>query len=244
MVSIDPITAGILGTVTIVGLLLTLAGYDLADMLLNVIGWIGGAAGGGAIGWIGLPRVAADSGLETPQLLVITAVLAVFGAILGAGLVRLVTRYAAGIAGFTAGVAAVFFTLLGRQLDTTAREVATTGIESSPLAALDLFQLSALPQEELFRIIGIAVVVGLVAAVVAMRNYDMLMSVCLTGLGAALLANTAPLWARVVQEGTVSFAADGGFSFPVVVAAFGIGLAVQYLRHRGSGSTNPLRSTS
>lgn len=236
MVSIDPLTAGILGTVTVVGLLLTVAGYRLTDTLLNAIGWIGGGAAGAAVGWIGLPRFVANGGFETPQILAVTAVLTLFGALLGAGLIRVATRYAAGIAGFTAGVAAVFFTLLGQQIEATPREVASTGIESSPLAAVDLFRFAALPQEELFRILGIAAVVGLVAGVVAMRNYDVLMSVCLTGLGAALLANTAPIWMRVIQGNTVSFAADGGFSFPVAIVAFSVGLFVQYLRQREASS--------
>ena len=49
MVSIDPLTAGILGTVTVVGLLLTVAGYRLTDTLLNAIGWIGGGAAGTSV---------------------------------------------------------------------------------------------------------------------------------------------------------------------------------------------------
>ena len=236
MISIDPLTTGILGTVTVVGLLLTVAGYSLTDTLLNVIGWIGGGAAGGAIGWIGFPRLVSNGGFETSQILAITAVLTLFGALLGAGLIRMATRYAAGIAGFTVGVAAVFFTLLGREIEATPREVASTGIESSPLAAMDLFRFAALPQEELVRILGIAAVVGIVAGVVAMRNYDVLMSVCLTGLGAALLANTAPIWMRVIQGNTVSFAAHGGFSVPVAIIAFSAGLFVQYLRNRESSS--------
>ena len=236
MIGIDPLTATILGTVTLVGLLLAVAGYNLADTILNVIGWIGGGAAGGAIGWIGLPRLISNGGFETSQILAITAVLTAVGALLGAGLIRMATRYAAGIAGFTAGVAAVFFTLLGRQIEATPREVASTGIESSPLAALDLFRFAALPQEELFRILGIAAVVGIVAGIVAMRNYDVLMSICLTGLGAALLANTAPIWMQVIQGNTVSFAADGGFSVPVAVLAFSVGLSAQYLRRRESSS--------
>ncbi|TQQ79594.1 hypothetical protein EWF95_11325 [Halonotius roseus] len=236
MIGIDPLTATILGTVTLVGLLLAVAGYNLADTILNVIGWIGGGAAGGAIGWIGLPRLISNGGFETSQILAITAVLTAVGALLGAGLIRMATRYAAGIAGFTAGVAAVFFTLLGREIEATPREVASTGIESSPLAALDLFRFAALPQEELIRILGIAAVVGIVAGIVAMRNYDVLMSICLTGLGAALLANTAPIWMQVIQGNTVSFAADGGFSVPVAVLAFSVGLSVQYLRQRESSS--------
>jgi len=236
MLSVDPLTAAILGTVTLVGLLLTVAGYNVADTILNVIGWIGGGAAGGAIGWVGLPRVVSDGGLETAQILGITVVLTLVGALLGAGLIRMATRYAAGIAGFTAGVAAVFFTLLGREVEATPREVASTGIESSPLAALDLFRFAALPQEELLRILGIAAVVGIVAGVVAMRNYDVLMSICLTGLGAALLANTAPIWGQVIQGNTVTFAASGGFSAPVAGLAFSGGLLVQYLRQRESSS--------
>ena len=236
MINIEPLTAGILGTVTIVGLLLTVAGYSLTDTLLRVIGWIGGGAAGGAVGWIGLPRLVSESGFGTPQILAMTAVLALVGALLGAGLIRMAARYAAGVAGSTAGIAAVLFTLLGREIAATPREVASTGIESSPFAAVDLFRFAALPQEELIRILGIAAVVGIVAGVIAMRNYDVLMSVCLTGLGAALLANTAPIWIQVIQGNTVSFAADGGFSVPVAVLAFGVGLLVQYLRQRESSS--------
>ena len=69
-----------------------------------------------------------------------------------------------------------------------------------------------------------------------MRNYDVLMSVGLTGLGAALLANTAPIWMRVIQGNTMSFAADGGFSFPVAIIAFSVGLFIQYLRQREASS--------
>lgn len=230
--NIDPTTAAILAIVTITGILLAVAGYDLSETILNVVGWVGGGAIGGGIGWVGVPRIAAGGGIETPQLFAITAFLTVFGALIGAGFIRLFTQYATGFAGFTAGVAATFFTLVGQKLGTTPSELATASLEKSSIAALELFQVSSLSQDALIQTIVIAAVVGIVTGVLAMRNYDILMSICLSGLGAALLGNTVPMWIQVVQTGPVSFTQQGEFSPPIAVAAFGIGLAVQYIRHR------------
>jgi|APHM01.1.fsa_nt_gi hypothetical protein len=244
MVNIDPVTVSILGTVTIAGILLTVAGYDLAATVLNVVGWVGGGVIGGAVGWVGLPRIAATGGFETPQLLGMTAFLVIFSAILGAGLIRLFTQFTAGFAGFTAGAAAVFFTLTGQELNTTASAVATTGLEDSPLAVLDLFQFSALSQEILIQTLGIAAVVGIITGVIAMRNYYILMTICLSVLGAALLASTTSLWIQLIQRGSVSFAQQGEFSLPVAIGAFGTGLVVQYIRHRDTDPPAPLGEDS
>lgn len=243
MMGTDPATIGILVTITTVGVLLTVAGYDLTDTILSVVGWVAGGATGGAIGWIGIPRIVANGGFETPQLLAITGVLVIFGALLGAGLIRLFTQFATGIAGFSVGVAATFFTLAGERLSTSADEVATATLENSPIAAINLFQFSTLPQDVLIQTLGIGAIVGIVTGVLAMRNYDILMSVCLTGLGAALIANTTPIWSKMLQENPTSLA-QAEFSPLIAAATFAIGLSVQYIRHRETDTSDPLEDYS
>jgi len=248
--SADPATILVLATVTAVGCLLIFAGYDFAGTILGVIGWVGGGAAGGAAIWYGIPLIGASGSFDTVELLTITVFAVFFGAVFGAVLIRMVTRYTAGITGFLTGAGATLLTLAGRELGATPDEVAEVGVEESPLAVFELFSLSALPQDVLYQTLGIAVIVGIVTGVIAMRNYEELMAVCLTVVGAVLLANTASLWLNVLQGEAVGFAEQDVFSIPVAISAFVVGLVVQYGRHSDRffngkrGSPDPLEENA
>ena len=241
MISGDPVIISVLAIVSGVGGLLIVAGYDLTDVVLGPIGWVGGGAAGGAIGWVGLTGSGAGGQPTSGELLVVTGLLVLVGALLGAILIRVLARFAAGFAGFSAGFLAVLIALLGDEIRPLVRDFLSPGLLAAPEQRITevVVTVEALG-DVVIQTLGIAALVGLITGVLAMRNYDILMAVCLTAIGAGLLAITIPGWMDLVRGGTATLEYDQTLSTSVTFAIFAAGLLTQYARH----ATDDRRSDS
>ncbi|ESS12584.1 MAG: hypothetical protein A07HR60_00688 [uncultured archaeon A07HR60] len=212
-----------------VGGALTFFGYSLAPRLLGIAGAVsGGIAGaGGAFGVV--PLVSAGVPIETR--IAVSAGGLLVGAILGYRLLPVVGRLAAGAAGFVASAAAVVVVLLGEQLSAVAVRVLDPAILRDPAAfgeiLLDapVFESTPLPETT-----AIALGVGLVGALLALRFYYSLIALTATGTGAVLLGGVIPLWQEFIQTGSIATTAET-VSPTWVGIAFVAGVVVQYFRY-------------
>jgi len=238
MTSIDLITVGVLAIVSGAGLLLMVAGYDLTDVVLGPIGWVSGGVAGSAIGWIGLSS-AGTQPVADSELLVITGLLVIVGALCGAILIRVLARFAAGFAGFSAGFIATLIGVLGDQIRPVVNEFFRPGLHAAPADRLHEVVVTVDAMGEIvMQAIGVAALVGIITGVLAMRNYDVLMAVCLTAIGAGLIAITAPGWIDLIRGDAAAVAYEETLSVRVTVALFVGGLLSQYARHR-TGDQRP-----
>jgi len=108
---VDPIIP--LGIVTIVGLAFTYLGYDLFDLCLTWIGGLVGAALGGAIGWYVIGN---GGGPGAGGQFLLAGVLALFGGLIGAGIVTALARFAIVVDAFVASTLAGALVFLGEGL--------------------------------------------------------------------------------------------------------------------------------
>ncbi|MFB6177082.1 MAG: hypothetical protein ABEI99_08085 [Halobaculum sp.] len=228
MLPASPQTLVTLGVVTAVGVAFAFFGYDLADQLLSWIGWLAGAGGGAAAGWFLLPTALPEL---TFQGRIVGAVLLVaVGAIVGRILIPLFSRFTVVIAGFVSTSGAVLVLLVGGQVTNA---VANVSPGSSPttvvsrLAGLPVFETQQFQQ---FAVI--ALVAGILGAVVASKFYQLIVTVAATGIGAALLGVVLPMWEQALSGG-VSFGGGLGQISPLwFVATLVLGIGTQLYRHR------------
>lgn len=200
-------------------------GYDLADRLVSWVGWVAGAVGGGAAGWLSLPRVTA---VDVQTRLGATVALAVAGAVLGRLLVPLVSRLAVVLAGALATAGAVLVVLAGGQVTN-----AVVGLDPSSVATLGrLRSLPALAGPQFRESLLIAGAAGLLGGAAAARYYRVIVTGAVTALGAALLGAAVPMWQRAATGGVQFGGGLGRISTLWFAVALAAGVAVQAYRHR------------
>jgi hypothetical protein len=228
MLPASPQTLVMLGVVTAVGIGFAFFGYDLADQLLSWIGWLAGAGGGAAAGWFFLPAVLPEL---TLQGRVVGAVLLVaVGAIVGRILIPLFSRFTVVIAGFVSTSGAVLVLLVGGQVTNAVTEVSSG---SNPAAALTtLAELSVFESQQFQQFAVVALVAGILGAVVASKFYQLIVTLAATGIGAVLLGVVLPMWQQALS-GSVSFGGGlGQISLVWFLAVLVLGIGTQVYRHR------------
>jgi hypothetical protein len=214
-----------------VGGALTFFAYSLAPRLLGIAGAVSGGIAGAAGGFGVVPLVSAGVPIETR--IAVSAGGLVVGAILGYSLLPVVGRLAASAAGFVASAAAVVVVLLGEQLSAVAVRALDPAILRDPAAVGEIlldapvFESTSLPETS-----AIALGVGLVGALLALRFYDSLIALTATAAGATLLGSVIPLWQDFIQTGSVATTAETVSPMWVGIA-FVAGVAVQYSRYSG-----------
>jgi hypothetical protein len=228
MLAASPQTLITLGIVTAVGVGFTFFGYDLADQLLSWVGWVAGAGGGAAAGWFFLPTALPE--LTFQGRIVGVLLLLVAGAILGRVLIPLFSRFTVVIAGFVSTSGAVLIVLVGGQITN-----AIVGLSTETDMETALMELAALPlfrQEEFQQFVVIALIAGVLGAVVAAKFYEAIITVTATGVGAALLGAAVPMWQQALAGG-VSFGGGlGQVSYLWFGVALVLGIGSQVYRHR------------
>ena len=211
--------------VTAVGSGFASFGYDLADRLVSWVGWVAGVVGGGAAGWLFLPRVAA---VGTQTRVGGAALLALVGAVVGRAAVPLVSRLAVVLGGALATGGAVLVVLAGGQVTN-----AVVGLDASTVATLGRLQsLPVLAGPRFRESLLIATAAGLLGGAAAARYYRAIVTTAVTALGAALLGAAVPMWQRAVTGGVRFGGGLGRISTLWFAVALAVGVAVQAYRHR------------
>ncbi|WP_241964282.1 hypothetical protein [Halorubrum sp. 48-1-W] len=226
-----PAVFALLSVNTLVGAVLVTAAYDLKDVVLGWTGWIAGAAGGGVIGWVVVPRVASGT-VSTGGRIGFAATLVLIGAFLGRGLLPLVARFTVAISAFLFSTLATLVSTVGESVLEEVYDPESAGapvVEAVDPAALSGSGLFARPEFQRFLVASL--VVGVVAGVLAMRYYDPIISLALTGLGAGILATTYPVWRAVLAGEALAITQQAAPSSPAFLAFLLAGTAIQYLRH-------------
>ena len=227
----SPVLFALLCVNSAIGCVLVAGAYDLKGLVLGWTGWIGGALGGGAVGWLVVPELAAG-GIAPSERLVATAVLVLIGAVIGRVLLPVVAQFAVAIAAFLFSTLATLVLTVGESiLDVV---YAPTDPSDPTLDAIDVegvAEAGLLAHPEIQQFLIVSVVVGSVAGILAMRYYDAVMSVALTGLGAGLLATTAPVWHAVLAGRQIAITQQAELSTSVFVVVLMIGVGIQYVRH-------------
>lgn len=214
-----------------VGVVLITAAYDLKGLVLGWTGWIAGAFGGGVLGWIVVPELAAGS-VSVGGRLGFAAVLVLIGAVVGRALLPFVARFAVAIAGFVVTTTATLVLTVGESVLELVYDPVEPG--ESPVGAVQVDALAEsglLAQPEFQQFFVVSAVVGGVAGVLAMRHYDLIISLALTGLGAGILATAYPVWRAVADGASITLAGQADLSVAVFGLLLLVGVAVQYLRH-------------
>ncbi|EMA58257.1 hypothetical protein C469_13645 [Halorubrum lipolyticum DSM 21995] len=217
---------------TLVGAVLVAGAYDLKDHVLGWISWIGGAVVGGFVGWVVLPEFVAVPP-AAGQRLVLAGAAVLIGTVLGRVLIPLAARFAVSIAAFVFATLAVLVLTAGESLLRRFYDPGASGLDAVAVDAA--IESSLLSQPAFQRFLLVAVLVGVVAGILAMRYYDYIITVSLVALGAGLVATTVPVWQAVAAGESVAFVEQAGPSNAAFAAVFVVGVAVQYVRHSGSG---------
>ncbi|GAA0527814.1 hypothetical protein SAMN04488066_11487 [Halorubrum aquaticum] len=226
-----PVVFALLCVNTLVGGVLVTAAYDLTDLVLGWTGWIAGAVGGGVIGWIVVPRVASGT-VSTGGRIGFAASLVLIGAFLGRALVPIVARFAVAISAFLFSTLATLVLTVGESVLEQVYDPSGSGtpvLEAIDPAALAGSGLFARPEFQRFLLVSL--LVGVVAGVLAMRYYDPIVSLALTGLGAGVLATAYPVWRAVLAGEALAITQQAALSRPAFLALLLGGAAIQYLRH-------------
>jgi len=227
----SPLLFALLCLNSLVGLVLLVGAYDLKGVVLGWTGWIAGAFGGGVLGWIVLPELAAGS-LTTGGRVGFAAVLVLIGTVFGRALLPFVARFAVAIAAFVIStLATLVFTVGESVLDLVydpagPDESVVEAIRVDPVLESGLFS-----QPDFQQFFLVSVVVGVVAGVLAMRYADLVISLALTGLGAGVLATTYPVWEAIIAGDTIAIAQQAELSTGVFLVLLLGGVAFQYARH-------------
>ena len=227
----DPVLFTLLCVNTVIGLALITAAYDLKRLVLGWIGWIGGAVGGGLLGWVVLPTATAG-GVAASERLGVTLVLVLIGALFGRILLAFVARFAVGVTAFLVTTLATLVFTVGESVLDVVYDPEDPGDPS--LDAVDVAGAADAglhTQPEVQQLLVVSLLVGSVAGVLAMRNYDLVISVALTGLGAGVLATIASVWQAVLAGEPIAIAQQAELSTTVFAVVLVAGLGIQYLRH-------------
>ncbi|WP_241659136.1 hypothetical protein [Halorubrum salsamenti] len=231
--SLDPISLAVLAVNTLVGAVLVVSAYDLKDHVLGWISWLGGAIVGGFVGWVVLPEFMAAPP-AAGQRVVLAGAAVLIGTVLGRILIPLAARFAVSIAAFVFATLAVLVMTAGESLLRRFYDPEASGLDAVAVDAA--VESSLLSQPEFQQFLLIAVVVGAVAGLLAMRYYDYIITLSLVALGSGLVAMTVPVWRAVAAGEPVAFVEQAALSNAAFAAVFVAGIAVQYVRHSGNGS--------
>jgi hypothetical protein len=155
------------------------------------------------------------------------------GTVLGRVLIPLAARFAVSIAAFVFAALAVLVMTAGESLLRQFYDPEASGIDAVAVDAA--VESSLLSQPEFQQFLLIAVVVGAVAGLLAMRYYDHMITLSLVALGAGLVATTVPVWRAVAAGEPVAFVEQATLSNGAFVAAAIAGIAVQYVRYSADG---------
>jgi len=224
---------------TTVALAGSLLGYDLAKMLLSWGGGLGGAAIGGAVGWFG-PALAAVT-VTTESQLLLAALLAFVGSVLGYSLFPVLTRIVTGVAGFVVTAIPAYVVVSGRR-------VVDPAALADPSAALQAAALLGVVENEALlsggqstQFAAVAAVAGGVTLALAWRYYVLIAAVVANVVGATVLAYVAPLWKHWYRTGELLGADALAFTPLWFAVALAVGGALQLARHAGSDDDLPRR---
>ncbi|WP_245851440.1 hypothetical protein [Halorubrum persicum] len=230
--SSEPFALAVLAVNTLVGAVLVVSAYGLKDHVLGWISWLGGAIVGGFVGWVVVPELTAAPPAGGERLLLAGAAVLI-GTVLGRVLIPLAARFAVSIAAFVFATLAVLVLTAGESL---LRQFYRPGASGADAVAVDAaIESSLLSQPAFQRFLLIAVVVGAVAGLLALRYYDSIITLSLVALGAGLVATTVPVWRAVAAGEPVAFVEQATLSNPAFAALFVAGIAVQYVRHSVDG---------
>lgn len=222
----------VLSVNTLIGVVLVVSAYDLKDRVLGWISWIGGAVVGGFVGWVVVPEV-----MSVPpaagQRLVLAGAAVLIGTVLGRIVIPLAARFAVSIAAFVFATLAVLVLTAGESVLRQFYDPGASGIDAVAVDAAVESSLLSQPQFQQFLVV--AVLVGAVAGLLAMRYYDYMITLSLVGLGAGLVTMTVPVWRAVAAGEPVAFVEQAGLSNATFAVIFVAGVAVQYVRHSGIG---------
>lgn len=228
----DPISLAVLAVNTLVGATLVLSAYSLKDRVLGWISWLGGAIVGGFVGWVVVPELMAVPPAGGERLILAGASVLV-GTVLGRIFIPLAARFAVSIAAFLFATLAVLVLTAGESILRRFYNPQASGIDAVAVDAA--LQSSLLSQPEFQQFLLMAVLVGAVAGLLAMRFYDIMITLSLVGLGSGLVAMTVPVWQAVAAGEPVAFVQQATLSNGVFAVIFVLGLAVQSLRHSEIG---------
>lgn len=243
MTEIDPTVTIAAAIVTALGLIFTIAGYDLKNILLAWTGWIAGGIFGAATGWIVVPQLLETNFSFTEHLLVVGGTV-ILGAIIGRILISMVAQLTVAITAFVSGALATLVLGIGEEALTSMSIPDADGtVSRAELLFTEIAEMPLFTDPELQQFLALAVIVGLAAAIISMRYYGPIMAITLTGLGAALLSTVYPIWEAIITESTVVVAEQAEPSPTVFAGVFVFGLIVQALRHSSQfRSENSTRS--
>lgn len=196
MLSAEPTTLAILGIITAIGTAFCLFGYALAEELLAWLGWIVGAVGGALVWWVQSSQAMSTTIIESQvaELLVLLGV----GAVAGRLLLPLFTRFTVMIAGFVSTGGSVFVYLTGGQLTRTL--ASNVGSQPTTIAS-KIAEHPELQTQQIQNYVVIALVAGLLGAILALKFYELIVTGATTAIGAGLLATVVPLWQEVLSGG-------------------------------------------
>ena len=232
-ITADPISLAVLAVNTLVGAVLVVSAYDLKDRVLGWISWLGGAIVGGFVGWVVVPEFMAAPPAAGERL-VIAGAAVLIGTVLGRILIPLAARFAVSIAAFVFATLAVLVLTAGESILQQFYNPQASGLDAVAVDAA--IESSLLSQPEFQQFLLVAVLVGAVAGLLAMRYYDYIITLSLVALGAGLVATTVPVWQAVAAGEPVAFIEQASLSNGAFAAVFLVGIAVQYVRHSETGS--------
>lgn len=232
MTEIDPTITVATAVITGIGLMFTIGGYDLRNILLAWIGWLAGGMFGAITGWTLVPQVL-DQTLTHGEHLLVVAGAAFLGAIIGRIVISMLAQFAVAITAFVTGAFATLVLGIGEEALSTLSVPDTERAASSPeLLFTEIAELPLFTDPHLQQFLALAIIVGLAAAIISIHYYGAIMAITLTGLGAALLSTVYPIWEAIITESTVIVAEQAEPSPIVFAGVFIFGLIVQALRHR------------
>lgn len=228
MSELDPTIVLSLGVVTLFGTALTFGAYLLQRLLLAWVGWIAGGIAGVAGGWFVVPQI---TPVTVGEQLAAAVILGIVGIVIGRRLLRTIARFGVAILTFLAGTIATLVVTIGDEVLEMLTVPAEANRSQIEQVLEDLANLPLLEEPELQQWLLVALVVGGVMAILALRLYRQMLTVALTGVGAAVLSFTVPVWQGVIEETTV-VAEQAEVSMVWFVGFLIIGLAAQFFRIR------------
>ena len=231
MTEIDPTITIAAAIVTALGLIFTVAGYDLKNVLLAWVGWITGGVVGATAGWIVVPQLLETDLAFTEHLLVVAGAV-ILGGLLGRMLISMVAQLTVAITAFVTGALATLVLGIGEEaLTSMSVPDADSTASRAELLFTEIAEMPIFTDPALQQFLALAIIVGLAAAIISIRYYGPIMAITLTGLGAALLSTVYPVWEAIITESTVVVAEQAEPSPIIFAGVFAFGIVVQALRH-------------
>lgn len=225
----EPFSLLAVAIVAAVGVGLSYFGYEVAQKVLTLAGAVAGLAAGIFVGGYLYPAVTGES-----QIVTVTLVAAIVGALLGQAIIPALSELAFGLAGFVVTSASVFgFLSRGRLIDIILAAVPANLAEANPLSVLERIASASLFTDPNFeQAVLVAVVAGLVGGAIALQFYDEFVAVATTAIGASMLGLAIPLVLVALESGTVTSTSRAEFSLLWFGVVFLTGSAFELYRNR------------